>query len=171
MPFRNLPSLCHWCIVAAVSTTRKKAHAKVKKRFGKAPHIAMKSLFSTCMSIPYYSLCSTLEPADILREARGCCHYGIAYTADRNTDAPRGIPEGILENGVCLLVAIEYHAPEGDFLLFGPFDDLRPGMSAACWADWQGNAKRQCRSENSGWSWNGLWKRIAFGSESWFKNE
>lgn len=77
-----------------------------------------------------HSPCSALRLDEILREARSRGLDGIALTDHNCMDIRHEISEGVQENGVCLLVGMEYDTPDGDFLLFGPFEDLKPGLSA-----------------------------------------
>lgn len=77
-----------------------------------------------------HSPCSNLRLDEILSQARNCGLDGIAITDHNCMDIRHEITEGIQENGVCLLVGMEYDTPDGDFLLFGPFEDLKPGLSA-----------------------------------------
>jgi len=77
-----------------------------------------------------HSPCSTLTLAEILREARGRGLDGVAITDHNSMQILGEIQEGIQDNGLCLLVGMEYDTPDGDFLLFGPFEDLTPGLSA-----------------------------------------
>jgi len=77
-----------------------------------------------------HSPCSSLRLAEILSEAKSRGLDGIAITDHNCMDVRYKIPEGVQESGLCLLVGMEYDTPEGDFLLFGPFEDLKPGLSA-----------------------------------------
>jgi len=45
-------------------------------------------------------------------------------------DVRRLIREGVQADGLVVIIGMEYDTPEGDFLVFGPLDDLRPGLSA-----------------------------------------
>lgn len=77
-----------------------------------------------------HSPCSNLRLDEILHETRSRGLDGIAMTDHNCMDIGHEIVEGVQENGVCLLVGMEYDTPDGDFLLFGPFEDLKPGLSA-----------------------------------------
>ena len=77
-----------------------------------------------------YSTCSRLKLSDVLENARMRGLDGVCVT-DHNTIAGRNeVREGIQKDGLCLLFGMEYDTPQGDFLVFGPFDDLKPGMDA-----------------------------------------
>jgi predicted metal-dependent phosphoesterase TrpH len=45
-------------------------------------------------------------------------------------DVRRYVPEGILGNGLCVIFGTEYATSRGDFLIFGPFEELPPGLPA-----------------------------------------
>lgn len=77
-----------------------------------------------------HSPCSRLELAEIIRQAGSRGLDGVAIT-DHNSMAIRHeVAEGIQDNGFCLLFGMEYDTQDGDFLLFGPFEDLKPGLSS-----------------------------------------
>lgn len=77
-----------------------------------------------------HSPCSSLKLAEIIRQAGSCGLDGVAIT-DHNSMAIRyEVAEGIQENGICLLFGMEYDTPDGDFLLFGPFEDIKLGLSS-----------------------------------------
>jgi len=76
------------------------------------------------------SPCSVLPLADILAHARGLGLDGVCVT-DHNTMAVAGqLREGVQKDGLVVLVGMEYSTPDGQFLLFGPFEDLRQGLGA-----------------------------------------
>ncbi len=77
-----------------------------------------------------HSPCSSLRLADILRKAKNLGLDGVAITDHSSMDSRREISEGLQDNGLCVLIGMEYDTPEGDFLLFGEFDDLKPGLAA-----------------------------------------
>ncbi|GBE12750.1 hypothetical protein BMS3Abin13_01042 [bacterium BMS3Abin13] len=56
---------------------------------------------------------------------------GVCIT-DHDTMAVRQVfKEGVQDNGLCVIFGLEYATEEGDFLLFGPFEEIRPGLAAA----------------------------------------
>lgn len=55
---------------------------------------------------------------------------GVCLTDHGTMAASRQVREGIQADGLCVLVGMEYATPQGDFLLFGPFEDLPPGLAA-----------------------------------------
>ncbi|MEN6373274.1 MAG: PHP domain-containing protein [Smithella sp.] len=77
-----------------------------------------------------HSPCSNLRLDEIINLARLRGLDGVAVTDHNSMTCRREITEGLQENGLCLLVGMEYDTPEGDFLLFGSFEDLKPGLSA-----------------------------------------
>jgi predicted metal-dependent phosphoesterase TrpH len=77
-----------------------------------------------------HSPCSNLRLDEIISLARKRGLDGVAITDHNSMECRREITEGLQDNGICLLVGMEYDTPEGDFLLFGSFEDLRPGLSA-----------------------------------------
>jgi predicted metal-dependent phosphoesterase TrpH len=55
---------------------------------------------------------------------------GVCIT-DHNTMAIRHyVPEGVLGNGLRVIFGMEYSTSRGDFLIFGPFEELPPGLPA-----------------------------------------
>ncbi len=76
------------------------------------------------------SPCSKLDIREILAWSRSFGLDGVCIT-DHDTMAVRhGVREGLQPDGLCVLFGMEYTTPSGDFLLFGPFEDLAPGRSA-----------------------------------------
>lgn len=76
------------------------------------------------------SPCSVMEVEDILTRARACGLDGVCITDHDTMDARHLVREGLQPDGLCVIVGMEYTTPEGDFLVFGPFEALEPGMSA-----------------------------------------
>lgn len=76
------------------------------------------------------SPCSQLALPQILSQAKKKGLDGVCIT-DHDTMAVRhAIAEGIYENGLCVIFGMEYATPDGDFLLFGPFEELPAGLQA-----------------------------------------
>ena len=76
------------------------------------------------------SPCSQLRLEEILVRASEKGLDGVCIT-DHHTMAVRhAVSEGIQANGLCVIAGMEYSTREGDFLLFGPFEDLSPGLSS-----------------------------------------
>jgi predicted metal-dependent phosphoesterase TrpH len=55
---------------------------------------------------------------------------GICITDHQTMDIRHYIQEGPQENGVVVIIGMEYDTPEGDFLLFGPYEHLSKDMDA-----------------------------------------
>jgi predicted metal-dependent phosphoesterase TrpH len=76
------------------------------------------------------SSCSSLTPEEILQHAKLRGLDGVCVT-DHNTMGIRHhIAEGMQPDGLCVIFGMEYDTPDGDFLIFGPFEELAPGMPA-----------------------------------------
>lgn len=76
------------------------------------------------------SPCSTLAIGDLLAQARQRGLNGVCITDHNTMEAGRLIREGVQTDGLVVIIGMEYDTPEGDFLLFGPLEDLQPGLSA-----------------------------------------
>jgi predicted metal-dependent phosphoesterase TrpH len=77
-----------------------------------------------------YSSCSRLRPSEILENARKRGLEGVCITDHNTMAAQKEIKEGLQPDGLCVLFGMEYDTPEGDFLVFGPFENLKTGMNA-----------------------------------------
>lgn len=76
------------------------------------------------------SPCSQLDLDEILRHARSIGLDGVCITDHDTMEARYMLKEGVQKDGLCVIVGIEYTTPEGDFLLFGPFERLPQQLSA-----------------------------------------
>lgn len=76
------------------------------------------------------SACSNLSLDEILSQAQNRGLNGVCITDHNTMAAGQVISEGVQENGLCVLIGQEYSTSQGDFLLFGPYEDLAPGLSA-----------------------------------------
>jgi predicted metal-dependent phosphoesterase TrpH len=76
------------------------------------------------------SPCSSLNISDIVDHAIECGLDGICITDHQTMDIRHLLAEGVQINGLCVLFGMEYSTPQGDFLLFGPFEDLAPDLEA-----------------------------------------
>ena len=74
------------------------------------------------------SPCSRLDPDEILRSARSSGLDGVCITDHHTMEAQKTIREGVQADGLCVVIGQEYSVPEGDFLLFGPYEDLPRGL-------------------------------------------
>lgn len=77
-----------------------------------------------------YSSCSELKIEDILNNALKRGLDGVCITDHNSMDARKDIVEGIQDDGLVVIIGMEYDTPDGDFLLFGSFEDLKPGLMA-----------------------------------------
>ena len=77
-----------------------------------------------------YSACSDLSLREILSESRSRGLDGVCITDHHCMRAKDEIAEGIQEDGLCIIIGQEYSTTQGDFLLFGPYENLPPGLNA-----------------------------------------
>ena len=76
------------------------------------------------------SPCSQLRLDQILSQAHKRGLDGVCITDHHTMDVCHSIPEGILGNGLIVIFGMEYSTSRGDFLIFGPFEELPPGLPA-----------------------------------------
>lgn len=76
------------------------------------------------------SPCSQLRLDEILSQAPKRGLDGVCITDHNTMDVRHSIPEGVLGNGLRVIFGIEYSTSRGDFLIFGPFEELPPGLPA-----------------------------------------
>lgn len=76
------------------------------------------------------SACSELTLGEILSHARSRGLDGVCITDHDTMEIQRLIQEGLQPTGLCVIFGIEYTTHDGDFLLFGPFDNVPPGLPA-----------------------------------------
>jgi predicted metal-dependent phosphoesterase TrpH len=69
-----------------------------------------------------------LQEAIVCAKERGL--DGICITDHHTMDVRHSVSEGIQENGLCVIVGMEYTTSQGDFLLFGPFETLPSRLPA-----------------------------------------
>jgi predicted metal-dependent phosphoesterase TrpH len=74
------------------------------------------------------SPCSDMHIEEIIVRARECGLDGVCITDHHTMDIRHMLAEGLQGNGLFVLFGMEYSTPQGDFLLFGPFEDLAPGI-------------------------------------------
>ena len=77
-----------------------------------------------------YSSCSRLKLSEILENARKRGLDGVCVTDHNTVSGCNDVQEGLQPDGLFLLFGMEYDTPQGDFLVFGPFDELKPGLDA-----------------------------------------
>lgn len=76
------------------------------------------------------SSCSRLTIEQIISHAPARGLDGVCITDHGSMAAGENIAEGLQENGLCLIIGMEYTTAGGDFLLFGPFEEMPAGLSA-----------------------------------------
>jgi predicted metal-dependent phosphoesterase TrpH len=76
------------------------------------------------------SPCSDLEPEEVLRHARSLGLDGVCITDHDTMAIAAHLTEGVQEDGLVVVFGMEYATLDGDFLLFGPFEELEPGLPA-----------------------------------------
>jgi predicted metal-dependent phosphoesterase TrpH len=76
------------------------------------------------------SQCSSLPLEEILAHAASRGLDGVCITDHDTMAVRRSMAEGVQENGLCVIFGMEYATNDGDFLLFGPFEHLKPGLDA-----------------------------------------
>ncbi len=76
------------------------------------------------------SPCSVLDMDTILEVSRQRGMDGVCLTDHDTMDAAGVVREGVQDDGFVVLVGMEYTTPQGDFLIFGPFEDIERGMDA-----------------------------------------
>lgn len=77
------------------------------------------------------SPCSRLPLHDILAHARHRGLDGVCITDHDTMAARHELDEGLQPDGLCVVIGMEYATPQGDFLLFGQFEGLLPGLPAS----------------------------------------
>jgi hypothetical protein len=77
-----------------------------------------------------YSPCGHMPIEEVIARAGRRGLDGVCITDHHTMEIGRVIAEGLQENGLCVLIGMEYSTPQGDFLIFGPFEALEPGLSA-----------------------------------------
>ncbi|WP_075353741.1 PHP domain-containing protein [Desulfovibrio sp. DV] len=76
------------------------------------------------------SPCSHLALSDILNHSRRRGLDGVCITDHGTMAVGSRVREGMQADGLCVIVGMEYTTPQGDFLVFGPFEHLPPGLAA-----------------------------------------
>jgi len=76
------------------------------------------------------SPCSRMRIGDLLEHARGRGLDGICITDHNLMDVRYVLTEGLQANGLRVIFGMEYSTPQGDFLIFGPFEEMAPNLPA-----------------------------------------
>jgi predicted metal-dependent phosphoesterase TrpH len=83
-----------------------------------------------------FSPCSIIRVRQLPRKLRDAGIDGACIT-DHDTTAARSLLKGLTDiSGLCIIVGIEYTTTQGDFLIFGPVDNIRRGMDAKTLFGW-----------------------------------
>jgi len=77
-----------------------------------------------------FSPCSRMRVDEAVAAAGQSGLDGICITDHDTMNIRRVLTEGVQENGVVVIFGMEYTTAQGDFLVFGPFEALDPGLSA-----------------------------------------
>ena len=77
------------------------------------------------------SPCSNLSLHDIIHQAPEKGLDGVCITDHDTMAAGQLLAEGVQDNGLVVIIGQEYTTRQGDFLLFGPYENLPLGLSAA----------------------------------------
>jgi predicted metal-dependent phosphoesterase TrpH len=76
------------------------------------------------------SPCSELEIDDVLKHARARGLDGVCITDHQTMKIRKHLQEGLQGDGLCVIFGMEYTTADGDFLLFGPFENISRDLSA-----------------------------------------
>lgn len=76
------------------------------------------------------SPCSQMGVPDLIQHAKAKNLDGICITDHDTMKIADVCKEGVQQNGLCVIFGMEYTTSEGDFLIFGPFEDIKQGMTA-----------------------------------------
>jgi len=77
-----------------------------------------------------FSPCSRMRVDEAVAAAGQSGLDGICITDHDTMNIRHRLTEGVQENGVVVIFGMEYTTSRGDFLVFGPFEALDPGLSA-----------------------------------------
>lgn len=77
-----------------------------------------------------FSSCSCLPLEQLIHRAREQGLDGIVVTDHDTMEAGTAIREGLLPNGLVVIIGMEYTTPQGDFLIYGPFENIPAGLAA-----------------------------------------
>lgn len=77
------------------------------------------------------SECSRLKISDILNHAKDKGLDGVCITDHQTMDIRHyNIREGFQKDGLLIIFGMEYETVDGDFLIFGPFENIRIDLPA-----------------------------------------
>jgi predicted metal-dependent phosphoesterase TrpH len=75
------------------------------------------------------SACSKLYIHEILENARAIALDGVCITDHDTMEIKNYLQEGMQPNGLCVVFGMEYATETGDYLIFGPFENISPCLS------------------------------------------
>ena len=76
------------------------------------------------------STCSEIKPDLLIHRAIATGLEGICITDHTSMGIRDHLKEGVQKNGLVVIFGMEYDTPQGDFLIFGPFEEIAFGMDA-----------------------------------------
>jgi predicted metal-dependent phosphoesterase TrpH len=76
------------------------------------------------------SPCGRMEIGDVLARAKVRGLDGICITDHNTMNIRHVLSEGVHDNGLCVIFGMEYSTTQGDFLVFGPFEEMPADLSA-----------------------------------------
>lgn len=76
------------------------------------------------------SPCGRMEIGDALVRAKDRGLDGICITDHNVMNIRHVLSEGMQANGLCVIFGMEYSTSQGDFLVFGPFEEMPSHLSA-----------------------------------------
>lgn len=76
------------------------------------------------------SSCSQLTLDEILDNARHKGLDGVCITDHQTMAVKQQTKESIQADGLCIITGMEYATPDGDFLIFGPFENIPANLPA-----------------------------------------
>lgn len=78
----------------------------------------------------HLSSCSQLTLDEIIAHAPQRGLDGVCITDHQSSQARKQLASKKIPSRLCIIVGMEYRTPDGDFLIFGPLDNLASGLSA-----------------------------------------
>ncbi len=75
------------------------------------------------------SACSKLHVHEVLEHAGARALDGVCITDHDTMEIKNYLREGMQPNGLCVIFGMEYATETGDYLIFGPFENISPGLS------------------------------------------
>jgi len=83
-----------------------------------------------------FSPCSIIRISRLLERAREVHLDGICITDHDTAESLSAFKDVAADQGVCIIVGMEYTTGKGDFLVFGPVEYIPKGMSADRLIEW-----------------------------------